>query len=72
MADQSHSASIDINNPATQAHLGKEPVDVDSLELAKAVHSEDTLDVVGGVPGRIEDDHPIGCHQVDAKRAGSC
>ncbi|KAG7244912.1 hypothetical protein INR49_024309 [Caranx melampygus] len=68
---QSHSASMDINNTAIQAHLGKEPVDVDSLELAKAVHSEDTLDVVGGVPRCIEDNDPIGCHQVDAKRASS-
>lgn len=48
-------------------HLGKEPVDVDSLKLPKAVNPEDTLDVVGWIPGGVEDDDPICCHQVDAK-----
>ena len=65
------SKSVDINKTACQAHLGKESVDKDSLELAKAVDSEDTLDVIGGVPRGIKDDDPVGCHQVDAKRSGT-
>lgn len=52
-------------------HLRQKPVDVDSLKLAKAVDPEDTLNVVGGVPGGVEDDDPVGSHQVDAERASS-
>lgn len=54
------------------AHLGQEPVHIDGLKLPKAVDPEDTLNVVGGVPGGVEDDDPVGSHQVDAKRASSC
>lgn len=67
----SNSVQCRYNQRTCQAHLSKEPVDIDGLNLPKAVHSEDTLDVVGGVPGGIEDDDPVGCHQVDAKGAGS-
>lgn len=66
---QSNSTSTEMTKAA---HLGQEPVHIDSLKLAKAVDPEDTLDVVGGVPGGVEDDDPVGCHQVDAKRASSC
>lgn len=54
-----------------RAHLGEEPVHEDRLQLAKAVDPEDTLDVVGRVPGGVEDDDPVGGHQVDAQRAGA-
>ena len=54
------------------SYLGQEAVDEDRLGLAEAVHSEDTLDVVGGVPGRVEDDDPVGGDQVDAQGAGPC
>lgn len=57
--------------PFCWTHLGQEPVHIDRLKLAKTVNPEDTLDVIGGVPGGVEDDDSVGCHQVDAKGAGS-
>lgn len=53
------------------AHLGEEPVHKDRLGLAKAVDPEDTLNVIGRVPGGVKDDDPVGRHQVDAQRAGA-
>lgn len=52
-------------------HLSQKPVDVHGPVLAKAVDAEDALDVVRWVPGGIEDDDPVGRHQVDAQRACS-
>lgn len=59
------------NSQEKKAHLRKEPVDVDRFDLAKAIHPEDTLDVVRGIPGGIKNDDPVGGHQVDAERTGS-
>lgn len=46
----------------SEAHLRQEPVHIDCPDLAKAVDPEDTLDVVGGVPGGVKDDHPVSGH----------
>ncbi|KAH9409235.1 hypothetical protein TYRP_010235 [Tyrophagus putrescentiae] len=47
-----------------------EAIDVDRLHLAEAEDPVDGLHVIGGVPGGVEDDAPIGAHQVDAQAAG--
>lgn len=52
-------------------HLSQEAVNVHRLELAKAVHSVDALDVVGGIPRSVKDHHPAGTDEVDAQGAGS-
>lgn len=53
------------------AHLGEEPVDVHRFDLTEAINSEDTLDVVRGVPGGVKDDDPVGSHQIDAEWTSS-
>lgn len=53
-------------------HLGEEPVHKDGLVLSEPVDPEDTLNIVGGVPRGVEDDDPVGGHQVDPQRAGPC
>lgn len=40
--------------------------------LSKPVDPEDTLNIIGGVPGGVEDDHPVSSNQVDPQRAGPC
>lgn len=63
--------SVEIHKTKCDAHLRQESVDIDCLILAKAVYPEDTLDVIGGVPGGVKDNDPVGCHQVDAKGPSS-
>ena len=46
------------------------PVNVDWLLLAKPIHSENGLNVVGRVPGRVEDDDSVGSHKVDPETSG--
>lgn len=54
-----------------QTYLGQESVDKDGFNLTKAVDPKDTLDVIGGIPGGVEDDDPVSCHKVDAKGASA-
>lgn len=43
-------------------YLSQEAVDEHRSDLAEAVHPVHALHVVGGVPGRVKDDHPAGGH----------
>ena len=54
-----------------RSHLSQKPVDEHGPDLPEAVDAEDALDVIGRVPGGVEDDDPVGSHQVDAQRACS-
>lgn len=53
-----------------QPHLGEEPVHKHSLVLSKPVDPEDALNIIGGVPRGVKDDHPVSSNQVDPQRAG--
>lgn len=53
------------------AYLGQESVHKHVFVLSEAVRSVDALNVVGRIPRGVEDDHPVGRHQVDAQRSGS-
>ena len=64
-------ASVTKQSDCRTAHLSQESVDKNGLDLAKAVNPEDTLDVVGRVPGSIKDNDPVSSHQVDTQRPGS-
>ena len=66
-----HTDALKLTKISWQAYLGQESVDEDGLNLTKAVDPEDTLDVIRGIPGGVEDDDTVGCHQVDAEGASS-
>lgn len=52
-------------------HHSNEPVYEAVLLLAKAVDSKDALDVVRGVPRRVQDDDAVGRRHVQAQAAGA-
>ena len=60
------------NDQHDPTDLGQEPVDVAGLDLAKAVHPEDGLYVMGRVPGGIKDDDAVGPHKVDTQASRTC
>lgn len=50
----------------------EEAIDVARFCLTKAIHAENTLNIVRWIPGDIEDDDTICCDQIDAKTSGTC
>ena len=56
---------LTIINLLLHCPLCQEPIDVHWLCLPETEHPEDALDIVGGIPGGVEDDDTVGGHQVD-------
>ena len=52
-------------------YLCQEAVHKDWLGLAEAVGAEDGLEIVGGVPARVKDDHAVGSDQVHSQRTST-
>ena len=61
---------LTIINLLLHCPLCQEPIDVHWLCLPETEHPEDALDIVGGIPGGVEDDDAVGSHQVDPESAG--
>ena len=53
-------------------YLCQEAVHKDWLCLAEAVGSEDSLEVVGGIPARVKDHHSVGGDQIHPQRTSTC
>ena len=61
-----------LHNFLFDGSLGDETVDTNSLGLSDSMSTTHSLQIVLGIPVRVEDDDCVSRGQIDSKSAGSC
>ena len=52
--------------------MSDKSVNEDAFSLAKAIDSEERLDIVSRIPGRIKDDDTIGAYKIRSNSTSFC